>query len=170
MGAALIGPALGLLGGVVSGGTNLLGDFLEARRRDQRLDEALNLFGQASDIRSLGIQAGSRDILRGFREREQLLEGAGQVQARDITQQFRQLGRSQQQSITSRGLAGTSVLQGARRGTAVQKRTALARLNDQIRQQQLGIRGEQLGFQERAQALDFENRIPPELFLALGAL
>lgn len=94
-------------------------------------------------------------ILQGYQQRYNdvlgSLAGYGQSQTQALNRNYNQLGAQQQQSLMSRGLGGTTVLDSAQRGNENDRQRALIQLNDALTAQKLGYQANLSGDYLQAQ-------------------
>ncbi len=105
--------------------------------------QAFNTGQQNIEQSMVGQSAGLRDTInRGFRDRGTramgIISGTGEQERRNINEDFQSFENRAAQDTTSRGLSGTTVQSGVRRGVQRERGRALGNLEERIRQQQVG--------------------------------
>ncbi len=88
-------------------------------------------------------QQGFADITQGFQDRYtrgmSMLEGMGAQERADINTQYDNLRSATHDQGVGRGLSGTSVMPSLQRGVARGRSDALGRMDERMRQQQIGL-------------------------------
>lgn len=108
-----------------------------------------------------GLEADKASGLSGYSQREKevmgLLEGQGEQAMRDTRRTFGEQSSAALGDLASRGLAGSSVGSSVRSGFATREADQLARIREAVAAQRAGalsgLRGDTLGFGERATTL-----------------
>lgn len=99
--------------------------------------------GQTNIEQSMvGQSAGLRDTInRGFRNRGTramgIIDRTGEQERKNLNQDFRSFENAAAQDTTSRGLSGTTVQSGVRRGVQRERGRAMGNLEERIRQQKI---------------------------------
>ena len=117
-----------------------------------------------ADILSTG-QEGFGQLTQGYQDRYKrgmsMLEGMGNQERRDINTNYDNLGAQTHDYGVGRGLSGTTVMPGLQRGVARGRSDALGRLDETLRQQQIGLdtqlSGDYLGAMGAANAFDINQ-------------
>lgn len=90
-------------------------------------------------------------INTGYRGMVNAAKGLGQTQMMQVQQNFQRQQAQNQQSMMSRGLGNSSIMDSANRGTAYDQQMAQLGVQDQVNQNVQGIRSQQLGYLAQAQ-------------------
>lgn len=95
-------------------------------------------------------EARYRDILGGYEARRAAAQGAGAQESRDIDKAMRGRGAASRQSLVSRGLNNSTLLDTMQMGVERERADAQGRLNERLRREEADLLGDELRFmQER---------------------
>lgn len=117
----------------------------------------MNSWQSAYDAARAANEARYNEINQGYQDRynrgNALISQLGGQQRADTNQRYDQIGASNQQDLTARGLAGTTVLLTMRQGNERERSDALNRVNQNLIAQRVGtdaaLSGDKLQFMER---------------------
>ncbi len=130
-------------------------DILE--RYEKRTGEGIGSLRDSGRLEAVDIDARNTAIQQGYQDRwDRALgsaEGLGDQAREDVNRRYDQLAASQRQSLISRGLGNTTVVDTTTRGLESQRGEELRRLEEGLRREKIGydtsLSGDALGFQER---------------------
>lgn len=129
-------------------------------------------FNQAKDANNSRYEA----ILQGYSDRYARgianLEGLGATESADIARKYSQAGAQQTQSLASRGLGNTTVVNAVAQGNLRNQTREQGALQERVRQQRLNtdaqLSGDKLQFQERRTDAYPDPSMLMQLGLAMG--
>jgi len=108
----------------------------------QRYDTTMGLLGTLGSQTTQRFEELMGQDVSGYQQRYntamQMLEGMGEQERRDIMRQYDTLARQNAQQLVSRGLGSTILMAGSKTATERERRGALGRLDERLRQQRLG--------------------------------
>ncbi len=168
MGAGIIGEVTGLIPGLLN--ALLTARSLSEQRRIQnellqKYEEAQTSARERNEGRYEEIKEGyegaradlEKDgaVTAGYERQLNEIRGSGAQEATDIRQAGSANFAAATQDLTSRGLGGTTIRASERRATSAQVQGGLGRLQDRLRQQRLGVMGQQTNYYQGRQQQRF---------------